>query len=136
MAICLFNDNKSAVEHFIQSFKSPNCIPSKEQLELIFQFHKTALYRSEVTIEFVKKFILLRKAPMIEKQFLASWLHEIYGLNLSSVTTCSISPPALHSSDSVLQQKFFAILSLFYNLSPLEITEIQLFSMAYLKPYF
>lgn len=133
---CMFDTNQKAVEFFIQNFKSPNTFPAFDQLDLIIQFHKSAQYRAGITFDFAKTFILNSQKPMIEKQYLSAWLQDIYNINLSCITMCSISPPNMTTPESLIQSRLIGLLCLFYNLSPIEVTELQLFSVVYVKPYY
>ena len=64
-------------------------------------------------------------------------MNEVYGLNLASICTASVTQPRyLEDQDSVMQIKLFALICLFYNISPEEVVDLQLFSVVYLKPYF
>ena len=133
-AVCKFDSNQAAVEHYISQFKKIEYFPSIEQLEMILQFHKAVLYRAEADFEFIINFIHDSSNSMRHKQYLVSWLEDLYSLNLASIKSSSLAPPASTGLESTIEVRLFALLSAFYNLSPLEITELQLFSVALIKP--
>lgn len=134
---CLFNDNNSAIEYFIKGFKTADLFPTLSQLEMIIDFHVLNRYKLSICDNSVKKFVLTSNRPMIEKQYFLQWMNEVYGLNLTSITTSSITQPKyMEDQDEILQIKLIALLCLFYNISPSEVLKLQLFSVVYLKPHF
>jgi len=90
---CLFSDNPSAIESFIKGYKAPDLFPTFSQLQMIIDFHTANRYKLSICENSVKNFVLTTKRPMIEKQYFSQWISEIYGLNMSSITTSSITQP-------------------------------------------
>ena len=134
---CLFNTNAEAVEHYVKGFKAPELFPTFEQLQMIVDFHASNKYKLSICENSVKKFVLKRKNPMIEKQYFIQWITEVFGLNLSSILMSSISDPGcLEGQNDIVQIKLMALLCLFYDMTPEDLMKIQLFSVVYLKPNF
>ena len=134
---CLFNDNNSAIEYFIKGFKTADLFPTLSQLQMIIDFHNLNRYKLSICDNSVKKFVLTSTKPMIEKQYFLQWMNEVYGLNLTSITTSSITQPKyMEDQDEVIQIKLVALLCLFYNVTPSEVLKLQLYSVVYLKPHF
>ena len=134
---CLFTDNQSAVEYFIKGFKTAAFFPTSEQLQLIVDFHCANRYKLSICENSIKKFILASSNPMVERQYFAQWMKEIYGVNLCSITTASLTPPnPLEDKEDDIRVKLLALICLFYNISPIQASNLQLFSIVYLKPYF
>lgn len=134
---CQFSENREAVEFYVKGFKTANLFPTFEQLSMIVDFHKQNRYTLTLSESNVKRFILESGKSMIERQYFAKWMSEIYGLNLSSITMSSITNPCLlDSQNSEIQTKLLSLLCLFYNCPPTSLFSMQLFSVVYLKPNF
>lgn len=134
---CVFDDNQTAVESFIKGFKTADLFPAFEQLQMIVEFHAKNRYKLSICQNAIKKYILNTRKPIIEKQYFALWMKEVYGLSLDEITTPSISQPTLfEDKESVIQTKLFALVCLFYNLQPSDVFNLQLYTVVYLKPYF
>ena len=133
----LYKDNKSAIESFTKWFKSNHKLPTYEQLQLVILFHLANQYNSMICESSIFKFILSARRPMIEKQYLALWINIAYGVNLASITTSSINQPNyLEESEDIIQIRLIALICLFYNIKPTQISSLQLNSIVYIKPHF
>ena len=137
MKKCLFSNNKSAIDFFIKEFKYSNILPRFEQLQLVILFHLINQFSSVICESSIIRFILSARRPMIEKQYFAMWINEIYGVNLASISTSSITQPNyLEENEEIIQIRLIALICLFYNIKPTQISSLQLSSIFYAKPHF
>ena len=131
----LYSDNKAAINSFIGDFKCSDYFPTLDQIDLIILFHQINQFNSTIWENSISKYILCARRPMLEKQYFIKWISDVYGVNLRHLIISSISQPSnLDSNQDILQIRLAALLCLFYNIKPSEISEIQLYSIVYIKP--
>ena len=134
---CLFDNNQEAIEYFIKGFKTADMFPTLDQLSMIIEFHQENRFKFSICENTIKKYVLAQRKPMIEKQYFIQWMTEIFGLNFSSILSSPIDDPGcLEDHSDFVQIRLMALLCLFYNSTPSELMDMQLFSVVYLKPNF
>ena len=130
-----YKDNEASIDNFLQKFESSILKPQSNNLSLIIEFHSLFRKYNKIESKSVYDFILSSQKPMIQKQYLIMWLKSTFGLNSNEVCISPINPPnCLECQLDSIETRLIALLWLFYDIKPIELSKIQLWSIVFVRP--
>ena len=128
-------DNEAAIDNFLVMFELSTLSPWPNNLSLIIEFHSFFWKSNKIESKSAYDFILSSHKPMIQKQYLIMWLKSIFGLSWTEVCISPINPPNwLEEQLESIETRLIALLWLFYNVKPIELSKIQLWAMTFVRP--